>query len=199
MPGAEGRLTGRRDLHCDVSDVPAFRALAALLPAGAVGVVSSLVRTRQTWDALVRAGAPLPEPLVEPDLVEQSFGDWEGMGWGEMQARDPDAYARFWQDPTRCAPPGGESFADQIERTAAAISRLTAAYAGRDIVCVSHGGTIRAAVAVALALPPQPAMAVVIDTLSLTRLSHVHEGVLRGQGGAWLVQTVNAGYPRRDA
>jgi alpha-ribazole phosphatase len=108
-----------------------------------------------------------------------------------MQARDPDTYLAFWEDPTRNAPPGGESFARQMQRTAAAIGRLTADHAGRDIVCISHGGTIRAAVAYALDLRPEAAMAVVVDNLSLTRMSWVSEGLLRGRGGAWLVQGVN--------
>ena len=60
-----------------------------------------------------------------------------------------------------------------MRRTAAAIERLNSAFAGRDIVSVSHGGTIRAAVAHALRLTPEAAMAIVIDNLSLTRLSQV--------------------------
>jgi alpha-ribazole phosphatase len=109
-----------------------------------------------------------------------------------MQARDPETYAAFWRDPTRNAPPGGESFEAQIRRVAAAIGRLTAAFDGRDIVSVSHGGTIRAAVALALGLAPEAAMAIVIDNLSLTRLSLVHDRLLSPGRAAWLVQAVNA-------
>jgi alpha-ribazole phosphatase len=192
VPGAEGCLNGRRDVDCDTSDTAAFLTLAERLPGDAVSVVSPLVRTRQTLDAIIAAGARLPEPLIEPVLVEQSFGDWEGLSWSEMQARDPAAYAAFWSDPTAKAPPGGESFVEQMRRTAEAIERLTARFEGRDIVCVSHGGTIRAAVAHALGLPPQAAMAIVVENLSLTRLSRVSEGFLGAKRAAWLVQTINA-------
>ena len=34
-------------------------------------------------------------------------------------------------------------------------------------------------------------MAIVIDNLSLTRISHVADGLLRGRGGAWMVRGVN--------
>ena len=191
VPGSEGRLNGRREVDCDTSDQASFRVLAALLPGDAVAVVSPLKRTRQTLAAIAAAGARLSEPVVEPDFVEQSFGCWEGLSWTEMQARDPEAYAAFWRNPTRNAPPGGESFAAQMRRTAAAIERLTAAFAGRDIVSVSHGGTIRAAVAHALGLTPEAAMAIVIDNLSLTRLSQVHDRMLTPGRAAWLVQAVN--------
>lgn len=191
VPGAGERIYGQRDLDCDLSDRPTLQALAAVLPREALGVVSCLRRTRQTYDGLIVAGASLPEPTVEPAFAEQSFGRWEGLSWAEMEARDPHAYAFFWQSPTRLAPPGGESFAALMERTAAAIVTLSARYAGRDIVCVSHGGTIRAAIAHALGLAPEAAMAVVIDNLSLTRLAHVPDGLLRARGGVWMVGGVN--------
>ena len=191
VKGAEGRLTGQRDIECDTSDERSFRALAAMLPSGGVTVVSSLKRTRQTLEAIVAAGPYLPEPLVRSDLAEQSFGRWEGLSWVEMQARDPDAYAAFWENPTRNAPPEGESFESLMRRTAAAIERLNVEFAGRDIVSVSHGGTIRAAIAHALGLTPEAAMAIVIDNLSLTRLSLVHDRLLSPGRATWLVQAVN--------
>ncbi len=183
VPNAEGLINGRLDVDCDCSDLLAAGALAGLLPADAVVVVSPLVRTWQTLAAITAAGVIHPEPLIEPDFVEQSFGVWEGLGWAQMRARDPDAYARFWSDPTRNAPPGGESFAAQIERTGAAIERLSKQFAGSDVVCISHGGTIRAACAHALGLAPETAMGIVVDNLSVTRLDRLEAGLLSGAGG----------------
>jgi alpha-ribazole phosphatase len=191
VPGGGMRIFGRQDVDCDVSDAAGLRALAAMLPQDAVGIVSSLSRTRQTYDALIAAGAVLPPPIVEPDLAEQSFGRWEGLSWPEMEALDAAAYAAFWANPTQLAPPGGESCAAMMARVAAAIAAITARHAGRDIVCVSHGGTIRAAVATALALAPETAMAIVIDNLTLTRISYVADGLLRGRAGTWMIRGVN--------
>ncbi len=191
VPSGGTRIFGRQDVDCDVSDATGLRALAAILPRGAVGIVSPLKRTRQTYGALVAAGAVLPPPIIEPDLAEQSFGLWEGLSWPEMEASDPSTYAAFWGDPTRQAPPEGESYAAMLTRVAAAIIDITARHAGRDLVCVSHGGTIRAAVATALGLAPETAMAIVIDNLTLTRISYVEGGLLRGRGGAWMIRGVN--------
>jgi alpha-ribazole phosphatase len=192
VPGAVGKLSGQRDVECDCSDIAVFDALARLLPADPITVVSSLVRTRQTFDAIVARGAAFAEPLVEPAFAEQSFGDWEGLGWAEMEAEAPAGFAEFWRDPARNAPPGGESFHDVTRRVATAIERLSADYPGRDIVSVSHGGTIRAAVTLALDLSPEMGMAIVVDNLSVTRLDRVDEPILRTKGGRWRVQCVNA-------
>lgn len=189
---AGGRIHGQRDVACDVSDKATFQALARVLPGAAAVVTSPLRRARDTLDALLAAGFVAAGTRVEPDFVEQSFGDWEGLSWPAMQALDPGIYARFWDDPVRNAPPGGESFVRQIRRTAAAIDRLGPELAGRDVVVVAHGGSIRAAVAHALALPPETAMALVVDTLSVTRLDRLPEAALRGTGGSWRVHQVNA-------
>ena len=195
--GYDGRLYGQTDVPCDTSDSDSFRALAAALPGDAVWVISHLSRTQRTAAAIAAAGLETPPPLVEPDLAEQFFGDWQGLTWDEMQAADADAFEVFWQEPAGNAPPGGESFAAVIERTAAVVERLTALHAGRDIVAVTHGGTIRAALAMALDLTPAKGLALTVDTLSLTRIDHVTGGFLRGHGGAWRVSAMNVPARRR--
>lgn len=193
VPGAAaGRIYGQSDVACDTSDAASFRALAAILPVDAVWVTSPLRRTEQTRAAIVAAGLAGPAPIVETGLTEQNFGHWQNLTWDAMAADDPEAYERFWRDPLRLAPPGGESYADQLARVAAAIDRVTTAHAGRHIISISHGGTIRAAVAQALALPPECAMAIAVDNLSVTRLTAVGEPMLHGRGAAWRVEAVNA-------
>lgn len=186
-----GRIYGQLDMACDTSDAAAFSALAEVLPQDALWVTSHLGRTRATAAALFAAGCPACEPAVEPEIAEQHFGRWQGKSWDEIAAEDPATSESFWRDPAVNAPPGGESFAALVQRTKRAVERLTGANAGRDIVAVAHGGTIRAAVAIALSLAPVQAMAVRIDNLSLTRIDRVAGGLLRGRGGAWRVVGVN--------
>jgi len=56
----------------------------------------------------------------------------------------------FWPLAGEERPPGGESMAAVIARVGATLERLAREQAGRDVVAVTHGGTIRAAVAYAL-------------------------------------------------
>lgn len=192
VPGRTGNLYGQSDVDCDVSHLAAIGACAALLPADAALVTSPLRRARQTLDAILAGrDKPSPAPIVEPRFAEQNFGRWQGHTWSEIETEDAAEYARFWQDPTGTAPPGGESFADQIARTRAGIAALNTRLSGRDIVCVAHGGTIRAAIAVALGLSSAAAMAFTVDNLSLTRLDWLAEGILRGHAGQWRIAGIN--------
>lgn len=196
VTGHGSRIYGQDDLPADCSDAVLFQALAGHLPADAVWVTSQLKRTHETAAALAAAldRAP-PEPLIEPALAEQHFGEWQGLTNEELRLKRSGAWHRFWLAPAHEAPPGGESFAEVVTRVTAAIERLTAAHAGRHIVAVAHGGSIRAALAHALGLEPERALAFAIDNCSLTRLDHIGDPA---GGGAWRVTTVNL-HPKAPA
>ena len=189
--GGEGRLYGQEDLDCDVSETPLYEALARHLPEGAQWIVTNLSRTTKTASAIRDAGITGFDLVQEPELAEQYFGQWQGLTWAEMQSRDKAAYHDFWQDPTGNAPPGGESFDEVIERCVPAIDRLVESHGGRDIICVAHAGSIRAAIAHALGIVPERALAISIDNLSLTRLDHIAGGTLNGAGKSWRIGGIN--------
>ena len=184
----DGRIYGQKDLPADCSDDGAFATLAKILPSGAVLATSDLQRTTQTADAIKTAGLDLPEAIVEPAFREQCFGEWQDMRYEEFASLRDDLAHRHWLSPAFERPPLGESFADVIARVVPAVIRMTATYAGRDVVAVAHGGTIRAAAALALGLDPEAVLAISIDNLSLTRLDHIDDDE---NGAAWRVATVN--------
>lgn len=186
----EGMIYGRLDIDCDCGDADAFETLARTLPRGAAWLTTPLARTRLTAGEILRRMAedPAPEPEIEPDLVEQHFGDWQGRTHAALEAGGQGRDHRFWLAPAADRPPGGESFMDLCARVAHAVVAATARHAGRDIVAVCHGGTIRAALALALGLAPERALAFRIDTLSLTRLDHIP---VPGGQPAWQVGGVN--------
>ena len=68
--------------------------------------------------------------------------------------------------------PGGESFMDLYHRVTAAIARINIEAAGRDVIAVGHGGTIKAALGLALGGEPAKGLAFDIDNCSVTRLDH---------------------------
>ena len=187
------RIYGHTDVEADTRNRRAFRALAALLPSRPVYVVTPLRRTTQTLAALVAAQGEcsgVVTPVIEPDLMEQNFGVWQGMTHAEVhQQRGAEAH-RFWLSPARERPENGESFAEVVERVAAALEVLSQEHAGRDVVAVLHGGVIRAALAVALGVDPEAALRFSVHNLSLTRLTHFASG--DGMPPAWGVEQVNA-------
>ncbi len=184
---ARAILYGTLDVElCPASlleQVPMYRALAHRLPRPAVWVTTPLARTRRTAEAIFAAGYPSAALHVEPALVEQHLGEWQGLAHAELPARLSLKPHAFWPLAGQERPPGGESIQDVIERAGPALERLAEAYTGRDVVVVSHGGTIRAAVAHALGIGPDAALHLAVQNLSLTRLER--------HADAWRVVCVN--------
>ncbi len=193
-----GRIYGQSDPPADCSDPVTFPALAAALPEGAAWVASHLRRTHQTAEAILAHRGDAPGLRIEERLAEQDFGDWQGMSHAELAERRDGAWHRFWLAPAAEAPPGGESFVQVCDRVSAAVRELSAELAGADVVAVAHGGTIRAALALALGLDPERALALAVDNCSLTRIdhiagpagSHAQDG---DRSGVWRVVRVNQG------
>jgi alpha-ribazole phosphatase len=189
-----GRIYGQSDLSCDCSDTAVFTGLAEKLPREAVWVTSNLRRTHETAAAIIRAGLTGPRPIPGPgaieiaDLAEQNFGDWQGLTYEQLEQSRAGDFHRFWHAPAHETPPRGESFTAVIARVSAAIHWLVEAHPGRDIIAVAHGGTIRAALALALGLAPEAALAFTIENCSITRLDRI-DGP--GIGHGWRVVTVN--------
>jgi alpha-ribazole phosphatase len=187
-----GRIYGQSDLSCDCSTAETFAGLATELPAHAVWVTSNLVRTTQTAEAILAADPDKfagVELNAVPALAEQHLGAWQGLDRKAFYAERKVGTHALWFGPADERPPAGESFTDLVDRVAPVIARVNAEHRGRDIVAVTHGGTIRAAVGLALGLTPQGALAFATDNCSLTRLDHLCPG--DGGPGLWRVVAVN--------
>jgi len=194
VAGQRGQIYGQTDSSCDCSDLASFRALAAVLPTDAVWITSNLKRTHQTAEAILAARPPkaLPERLVEPDLAEQNFGKWQGMTFDQLEKVRGDEHFTFWLSPASEVPPGGESFVEVVARVSRAVQRLTEQFAGRHIVAVAHGGSIRAAMAHALAIDAERVLSFAIANCSVTQLDHIYDpdSIDQDKQG-WRVNAVN--------
>src|SRR5579859_4372506 len=103
-------------------------------------VASPLGRARQTME-LVRSALRLPLAgyAIDQRLREIGYGEWEGSTLAEMQARDPELFARRQAEKWTVSPPGGESYVAVQARISDWYHQLAA-----DTVAVAHGGTARA-------------------------------------------------------
>jgi len=166
-----GNIYGQKDIACDTGDGEVFEAVAKILPRSAVWYSSNLVRTHQTADAIWAAGFPRPPNMIrETAFAEQNLGEWQGMNRAAFLASRP--LGSSWFADIDVPAPGGESFMDLYNRVCGAIDRITVEQAGQDVIAVAHGGTIKAAVGLALGGQPGKGLAFDIDNCSVTRLDH---------------------------
>ena len=187
-PVASKTIYGHLDLQADFSDRRRLKELAAQLPDDGAFFSSDLIRCTETMRQVLALKATDGPRYVElPMLREQSFGNWEGRSYGEVERDDPKMYRSFWENPAANRPVGGESFSEMAARVQGTLAELLGANDDNNIVIVAHAGTIRAAVGLALGLEPQKMLSLSVAPLSLTRLTSFRKGTET----SWQVSCIN--------
>ena len=117
------------------------RRVAALAPATAAVVTSPLVRCTRTAAAIAAALGGVPV-VVDQDLIECDFGEWEGLTFAEVRERWPDRAGRLARRHLgraarrRVVRGGGH-------RARRATAALRTAYPRQTVVVVSHVSPIK--------------------------------------------------------
>ena len=178
-PVAEGALFygGGSDWDAEICPDPqSWASIASFLPDDLLWVTSGMRRTEQTASAIQQAhksnGGPNGSDgawLREPAFMEQKFGDWEGKARDQINDQE---WEHFWHSKHDRSAPNGETFLELIDRVRGGVQKLLMHHSGKNIVVVAHGGTIRAALSIAFAIPPRTSASFHIANNSLTKMTH---------------------------
>jgi len=150
--GAGGRFNGSTDLPVHPTGYPRLDNTGALLQKERITAImcSPMLRCRQTAQAL----ALDLEMIVDHDLREIDFGEWEGMTFDEISERCP-VNVRKWSNWSEDFTfPGGENigaFLCRLQRVRQRIDRCDE----ERLLVVTHGGVIRHLLCLYLGIPPE--------------------------------------------
>ena len=149
----EHRFCGLLDLPLSANGTLQAKAAAGRLAAGApIDAVVSSPLQRAVGTAAIAARELGLTAVIDDDLRETDFGEWDGFTLAEIQERWPAAAAAWRRDPEQ-APPGGESFADTAHRVDRACDRLLLDCGGQTVLVVTHITPIKILLCRALAVP----------------------------------------------
>lgn len=157
--------------HTSVTDLPlteagveVARTLAGRLAGQAFDLVLTSPRRRATETADL---AGFPDAVVDEDLVEWGYGDYEGITTAEIRETVPG-----WTVFTHPSP-GGETAEQVGERIDRALDRMRAS-GGRTLV-FGHGHALRVVTARWLGLPVREGRLFRLDTATVSVLGHERE------------------------
>jgi broad specificity phosphatase PhoE len=139
---ARGKLQGRTDIPLNDAGIAQAKSLAERLRGAGVTAVrtSSLSRARVTG-TIVAEALGIDTVTVDEELVERSFGVFEGLTRDECAAQYPAAW-KAWVDQT--APPqGAEGLGVAVARLNRALERMVHDAEPGSSLVVSHGGVMR--------------------------------------------------------
>jgi probable phosphoglycerate mutase len=162
---ASGAHTGRTDLPLTPEGEIKAKKVGTLLGGHGFAMVltSPMQRARRTC-ALAGLGA---RALLEPNLAEWDYGDYEGRTTAEIQELRP-GWSLF-----RDGVPHGEKIEQVAVRAQMVIDR--AAAAAGDVALFAHGHILRILCACWLGLPPNAARLFALGTASVSILGYEHD------------------------
>jgi probable phosphoglycerate mutase len=166
----EWSLSGAHTGRTDIPLTAAGRSKAAAAGRYLAGrhfelvLVSPLQRARETCRL-----AGYENALVDPDLCEWDYGDYEGRTTQQIQAGRPG-----WSLWTDCVP-NGETVAQVGARAERVIARAVAVPGERDVALFAHGHILRILTARWLGLPPEDGRLFALGTASISTLGYERE------------------------
>lgn len=133
----EGRLQGQRDIPMNQYGILQMERIGAYMANGGYGIdkiISSPLQRARMGAAIIasRIGYGENEIIVEPLLIERSFGDAEGMVWTAEVCLDDGKFKE-------------ESVSELCKRAAEGIKKYAVEENG-NILIVSHGAILKAVI-----------------------------------------------------
>ena len=162
---AAGRIQGHTDIPLSAAGLAKMSGLRLPFPVSRV-YCSPLLRARQTAQALT-----LADPVRDARLMEQHWGQWEGLTRDQIFAgHGDDAFIRAGSERGAAFRPlGGESTAELHDRVGAFLKDV--AMGEGDAAAVAHLGVLRAAYTLATGWAMDAPMPADLDVSKILVLS----------------------------
>lgn len=108
-------------------------------------VITSSLQRCQTFAQHVSQTLQLPI-VIEPNLKEYNFGDWEGKTTLDIYQHTPEQLAKFWEKPSIYSPPNAETlfhFQQRIQQGLVDLIQNADVYRWKRMLMIGHGGVIK--------------------------------------------------------
>ena len=162
------RYSGRGNPELtEVGRSQAADAARYLAQKGGIAAVISSPLHRAHATATAAADALGLNVVIDENLTETDFGEWEGLTFPEAAKSHPGVHGRWLRD-TSLAAPGGESFDEVGQRVHRARDRMVAEYPGATVLVVSHVTPIKTLLRLALDAGPSILYRMHLDLASLS-------------------------------
>ncbi|MGL1932917.1 MAG: histidine phosphatase family protein [Desulfotalea sp.] len=164
----DGLYVGSTDCHLSDFGIEQITKLKHYKNFGSVNCVysSPLSRCLETFHNLDLQNSL----LIDNDLREIDFGDWEGLSFQEIYNNHRQQFDLWCETPKEFSFPKGEAlsgFNERIEKVANKLKGIN----GNEILVIAHGGVISHLICYLLELSPAKAGSFKIETGKFTQLS----------------------------
>jgi len=165
----EGRVQGISDIELSGAGIEQARKLALSLKDSTIDVIQTSPLKRAYQTAEIINAFHQKKIDVHPELTEMDQGDFEGLSFKELMAREKEFLHRWITDPASVKMPNGESLAELQERAWQPIQKIIAGE--KNVLIVSHNFTIAAILCRLRKINLSEFRSTCVDTASKTLIS----------------------------
>lgn len=145
-----GRFQGQSDIELTDEGKQQAELLAENFPVERIDAVYSSDLKRAMFTAKTVADKFGLTVQPEKAFRELSFGDYEGLTYKEIAARDAKCLECFWTRPDLLHFPGGETFEQVQQRAIQRLKEILSVNDGKHIIIAAHGAVLRTILAAAM-------------------------------------------------
>lgn len=165
------RFQGRTDIQLTDEGIHQAHLLSQRLTSWPPDVIYTSPLKRAKLTASITASQFSLNPVILQELTEINFGDWEGKSLLSLEHDEPDAYSHWRSDPFFNPPIHAETWPEISSRLTSAIDFILSQPHER-IMLVTHGGIIRALLAVIMGFNPHKTWYIDVGNCSLTGIEY---------------------------
>ncbi|HYF82889.1 MAG TPA: histidine phosphatase family protein [Clostridia bacterium] len=140
------KVQGRTDIELSCEGIKQAQLLAERLARENIDYIYSSSLKRALKTAEIIADYKSCGIVKSEEYHEICLGPWEGMTINEIREKYSEHFRVYKEDPANFKLPGAETFMNLTERTYNAIIEIVRKHKGSNILLVSHGTAIKAAI-----------------------------------------------------
>lgn len=141
---ALGKFQGCTDIELSEEGVKQAQILKKRLN-GEFDWIYASPLSRAFKTANILASITNKEVIIEPEIREINFGEWEGLTVKQISEKYPDVFKAWRTDKKESYICGGDSsIRNAVSRAKKCIQEIVSKHKGEKIVIVAHGGIIKA-------------------------------------------------------
>ena len=115
---------------------------------------------------------------IEPRLLDQTLGEWEGQAWADLKKEHEARVREFFHDYGLIAPPEGETLSDAVDRTLGWWNDTAADLEGQTALVVSAAPLLSGFAARLLGLSIRRAPALALPAAGVGMLDVYRDGAV---------------------
>jgi probable phosphoglycerate mutase len=173
---AARRIQGQLDLPLNPTGIAQAEATARALARETFAAIFSSDLERAHHTARLIAGHHPIEVSLREDLRERRYGKFQGLTYGEIESRYPEAHRHFHERHLDEDFDGGESLREFHARVSGALNAIAGTCTGQRVLVVAHGGVLDIAYRLATRRDLQSSRDFTISNAAVSWIAHAADG-----------------------